>query len=63
MPENLKSSFQYRYVCTRGECGCEKLVYYIGSEAHYLYDRAGQITNHCPECYGDVLLNQQTIDQ
>lgn len=60
VPDGLKDTFKRKDVCVRGECKCERLLSRRGNI--YQYERAKNLFNHAPKCYGDILLNEQPID-
>jgi len=62
VPDNLKDTFKKKAVCTRGDCKCERLTSYHKGIAYNQYTRNHQLYNEVPECYGDVPLNEQGID-
>ena len=60
LPDNLKTDFKAKHICTRGDCKCERLTGRYDSI--YIYERYGQIYDTAPDCYGDIPVNDQTID-
>jgi hypothetical protein len=60
LPEKLKSDFKAKYLCTKGDCKCEKLLSKFDNYPQY--QRAGQMYSYAPDCYGSIPLNMQPID-
>ena len=59
LPEVLTPEFTKKFICVNGDCKCVKLV---SRHKFNQYSRAMQFYNHMPECYGEILLNEQPID-
>lgn len=60
LPEGLKPDFKAKHVCVRGDCKCERFT--SSFDNRFQYERSGQLYDTVPECYGDVPINNQTID-
>lgn len=60
IPEKNKGAYKKMFKCVRGECGCIK---YIGLDNFAQYERAKHLFSQAPDCYGDIPLSQQSINQ
>lgn len=60
LPQDLKPDFKAMHICTRGDCKCKRLTSRYDNSLNY--NRSGIIYTKAPECYGDVPINNQTID-
>lgn len=60
LPEKLKPEFKAMHICVRGDCKCERLT--SSYDNLPTYSRSGIIYDRTPECYGDIPINNQTID-
>ena len=59
VPDDMKDTFSAKYICARGDCGCEKLVSYSGGYKHEQYSRGNILMRERPDCYGDTPISQQ----
>lgn len=57
--EKDKKEWKSVHICTRGDCNCIK---HTSKHNFPLYSRSGINYEYSPDCYGDIKLNDQTID-
>lgn len=59
MTEEEKQEWTGKFICTRGDCKCEKFTFNLLGVTGSIYERNRMIYNKMPECWGDTPINEQ----